>query len=559
MKKALYFALVIGIIVVGVGYFQSANKNSVHPKGSFSLLILHTNDVHARLEPFNKYLSDCSEKDIEDQKCFGGAARRAFLISKIRNEAQSKNLPVLLLDGGDQFQGSLFFTKYKGIEAQSMMNLMKYDGMAVGNHEFDEGADVLARFIRGAQFPVLSANIVTTQESPLHGLISPHQIVERHGEKIGLVGFTTEDTATLSNPGEGVQFLPIEESAQKSVDALKKSGVTKVIGLSHSGFSRDIQVAEKTCGIDVIISGHTNTYLSNSDQEASGPYPVEKVSKCGEPVLVVSAFAYGKYLGHLEVQFDSSGRVKTFSGDPLLITYDLDQDESVKKEVERFAEALKEFRETVLAVTDQNLIGDSRVCRFQGCSMGNLITDALLWESRAQGAEIALMNAGGIRASIPQGEVTLGQVLEVFPFANQVSTLELKGSDLVVALENGLMAAHDPNADGTGRFPHVSGMRYTWSPKKAPGSRVLRVEVKTQDGKWEPLNRSRWYKVVTNSYIRNGGDRYTVLKDKARNAYDGGAKVSEVFSRYLQFLQKSAEKQGKKAFILSSEKRVIKE
>ena len=203
--------------------------------GDFNLTVLHTNDVHGRVDQFDGFGTPCDAEEAAANECFGGAARIKTIVDQVRLEDGN----VVLLDGGDQFQGTLFYTQYKGAEAQEMMNALGYDAMAVGNHEFDDGPDTLGRFVDGANFPVLSANIDASAEPTLAGKIQPSAVIEIGGETIGVVGYTTEDTAILSSPGPNVVFNNIEASVQAAVDDLTAQGINKIMAVSHAGFMRN--------------------------------------------------------------------------------------------------------------------------------------------------------------------------------------------------------------------------------------------------------------------------------------------------------------------------------
>jgi 5'-nucleotidase len=497
--------------------------------GDYTLTVLHTNDVHGRVLQFNRFGGACDEEDAAEGKCFGGVARRATKINEIRAEGGN----VILVDGGDQFQGTLFYTKYKGEEAQRFMNAMGYDAMTVGNHEFDDGPGVLGSFIRGANFSVVSANIDASNEPELAGMIQPYTVLEVAGEKIGVVGFTTEDTAILSSPGPNVVFNNIETSVAAAVAELEGMGVNKIVGLSHAGFGRDKVVAAAVDGLDVIVAGHTNTYLSNTDEDAAGPYPVVVNSPNGNPVLIVSDFTWGKYLGRLDVTFDANGVPASWEGNPITLDASVAEDADLLAEAEALDAPLEDLRSQQVGSAAVDLNGERASCRFEECSMGNLITDAILWKTATEGTQIAFQNGGGIRASIPAGDVSLGDVLEVLPFGNTIATFELAGADVWAAVENGVSRAENPENEGTGRFAQVGGLRYTWNPNLPAGSRVVSVEVKNADGTYTPLDLNATYKVAANNFIRGGGDEYTMFAEKAINAYDYGPTLADAVAEYI--------------------------
>ena len=184
----------------------------------YSLTILHTNDFHARFEPISKYDSTCGAEANAEGECFGGSAR---LVTAI-DEAKSRSDNWLLVDGGDQFQGTLFYTYYKGKMAAEFMNKLGYDAMTVGNHEFDDGPEVLRGFMDAVEFPVLMSNADVSKEPKLAGVLMPSTVIERGGEKIGLIGLTPEDTGELSSPGKNIDFTDPAEAVKAQIAKLEE-------------------------------------------------------------------------------------------------------------------------------------------------------------------------------------------------------------------------------------------------------------------------------------------------------------------------------------------------
>jgi len=374
-----------------------------------TITVLHTNDFHSRFEPISKYDSGCSSEDNAEGKCFGGYARLVTAIA----DARKRNPNALLVDGGDQFQGSLFYTYYKGEAAAEMMNSLQYDGMTVGNHEFDDGPEVLRGFMDNVGFPVLMSNADVSAEPLLADVLKKSTVITKGNTKIGLIGLTPEDTSELASPGKNITFSDPVAAVQAEVDRLTAEGIDKIIVLSHSGYRIDLMVAEKTTGVDVIVGGHSNTLLSNTNERAKGPYPTMVGS-----TAVVQAYAYGKYLGELSVTFDDDGVISAATGEPLLIDGEVVEDDATVARVAEMAAPLDEIRSKVVAVSASAIEGNRDVCRVQECEMGNLIADAMLDRVADQGVSIAIMNSGGIRASMDAGDVTMGEVLTVLPFQN---------------------------------------------------------------------------------------------------------------------------------------------
>ena len=479
----------------------------------YSLTILHTNDFHDRFEPISKYDSGCSAEDNDAGECFGGVARMVTAVTEAR--ARSNN--VILVDGGDQFQGTLFYTYYKGAMTAEFMNQLGYDAMTVGNHEFDDGPEVLRGLIDAVDFPVLMSNADISGEELLSGAIEKSTIIERGGERIGLIGLTPQNTNELASPGPNVIFTAPAEAVQAEVDRLEAEGVNKIIVLSHSGYNVDIAIAQATTGVDVIVGGHSHTLLGDFE-DAAGPYP----TMVGD-TAIVQARSYGKYLGELNVTFDDDGVITEASGAPVTIDGTVAEDAAAKDRVAELAIPLEEIRNRVVAETADVLTGDRAICRVMECSMGNLIADAMLDRVADQGIVIALQNSGGIRADIDAGEVTMGEVLTVLPFQNTLSTFQISGATLMEALENSASQIED----GSGRFLQVAGMILTVDLSMDPGSRISDVMVGGA-----PIDPAATYGVVSNNFVRNGGDGFAMFTDAA-NAYDFGPDLADVVAEYM--------------------------
>ncbi|MHA3913766.1 bifunctional metallophosphatase/5'-nucleotidase [Halovulum sp. GXIMD14793] len=485
----------------------------------YSLTVLHTNDFHSRFEPISKYDSGCSAEDNAAGECFGGSAR---LVTAVE-EAKKRTNNYILVDGGDQFQGSLFYTYYKGKVAAEMMNKMGYDAMTVGNHEFDDGPEVLRGFMDTIDFPILMSNADVSAEPLLDGVLQKSTIIERGGEKLGFIGLTPQNTDELASPGKNITFTDPAEAVAAEVAKLKEQGINKIIVLSHSGYGVDKAVAEAVPEVDIIVGGHSNTYLSNTSDRAEGPYPTMVGT-----TAIVSAYAYGKFLGELNVTFDDDGVIAEAVGEPIVMDGAVTEDQDTVDRIAELAKPLDEIRNKVVAETSAPIEGNRDVCRQQECEMGNLLADAMLDRVKDQGVQIAFANSGGIRASIDAGEVTMGEVLTVLPFQNTLSTFQMKGDGILAALENGVSQVEE----GAGRFPQVAGMKFTWDSTAEPGSRIVEVMVEV-DGSFEPLDPEQVYGMVSNNYVRGGGDGFKMFETGSMNAYDFGPDVADVLAEYL--------------------------
>ena len=485
----------------------------------YTLHIIHTNDLHSRLEAINKSDSTCGEKDKAENACFGGVARVASKIAELRQQLAGQN--VLVLDAGDQYQGSLMFSTYKGAAEAEFMEKIGYDVMAVGNHEFDNGPEGMLPLLDAVSFPVISGNLDLTSSAVLKDKIKDHVVLEVGGQKIGIVSALATDTAVTASPGPNVVFQDEIESLKGDVDALTAEGVTKIIALNHVGVKKDLAIAEAVPNLDVVVGGHSHTLFSNT-VEGAMKYP----TMAGK-VPVVQAYAYSKYVGHLTVVFDDAGNVTSATGDTILLDASVPEDAAIAARVTELAGPIAELKAKVVASSAAEIDGSREVCRVRECAMGNLVADAMLARVKDQGIEIAIQNGGGVRASIDAGEVTMGEVLTVLPFQNTLSTFQVTGATIVAALENGASQVEE----GAGRFVQVAGMTYAYDPKAPAGSRVSDVKVGGQ-----PIDLAKVYGVVSNNYVRNGGDGFQMFVD-AQNAYDFGPDLADVTAEYLASFQ----------------------
>ncbi|MCY4229040.1 MAG: bifunctional metallophosphatase/5'-nucleotidase [Gammaproteobacteria bacterium] len=492
-----------------------------------TLTILHTNDLHAQIKPVNQRNNACNGERDAENACFGGYARLAAVVQTEREKSGHS----ILVDGGDQFQGSLIFTHYQGQALVKMMNMVRYDGMTVGNHEFDLGPQALRRFIEQARFPVLLSNADISGEPLLNDVLKHSAIIAKSGYRYGLIGLAPVNTAELSSPGPNISFTDPVMAVSREIARLTRQGIDRIILLSHSGYDVDQHIAANVDGIDVIVGGHTNTFLSNQDgQQSEGPYPTWVRSPNGTAVAIVQAYAFGKYLGRLDVTFDDRGRITSAIGNPILLDSRTAQNQEVRNEIEKLVKPLNVLHSQVISEAASPIDGNRTDCRTRECKIGNLVADAMLARMKPQGYDIAIANAGGLRGSIDQGEITMGEVLAVYPFQNQLSSFELTGADILSSLESGV----DQVAGRSGRFPQVSGLRFRYSRLTENNSaRVYDVEV-SQQNQWAPLDPDQIYGVVTNDFLRGGGDGYTVFSQSARNANDHGPAVTDIVVDYLQ-------------------------
>ncbi|EGG34222.1 5'-nucleotidase C-terminal domain-containing protein [Paenibacillus sp. HGF5] len=490
----------------------------------FPLTILHTNDTHANLDTVS------SPDNI---------ARRVTAIK----EAKANAVNPLLVDAGDVFSGTLYFNQYLGLADLEFMNLVQYDAMTFGNHEFDKGSEVLNDFIEHAEFPFVSSNVNFSADALLtqkfknevtrdakDATIYPAIIMEVDGEQVGLIGLTTEDTANIASPGD-VTFENAVQKAKDTVAMLKNEGINKIVVLSHLGYDVDVNLAKEVEGIDIIVGGHSHTKLDQAVVDRSD----------SEPKLIVQTGEKGQFLGQLEVVFDDEGVLQEWNSSLISVDekgsneqYVIQPDpEALQILNTKYKPGVEALKQTEVGTTEVKLNGVRADVRTKETNLGNLIADGMLDAAQAAGtnAVIALQNGGGIRESIEAGKITMGDVMTVLPFNNDLVTITLTGAEIKEAMENGV--SKTPAQDG--RFPHIAGMKFYYDSTKPVGSRVLRIEVKGKNG-YEPIDMNKSYEVATNAFTAKGGDFYASLE----KAYlEGRVNLLykpdyEVFSNYVK-------------------------
>ncbi len=514
MRRVFFLILVLALLAVGVV--------SAQDEGPFALTILHTNDTHGSHLPN-------SDGD-------GGVARQAAVVNQIREDVEN----VILVDGGDRFTGTLFHTVFKGQDQVQVMNLLGYNAMTLGNHEFDNGIDTLAEFVTGLEFPVVTTNIDVSEEPALANIIERTAVLDVNGQQVGVIGLVTADTPDLSSPGELVKFnadyvAVVNEAAAE----LTQQGVNKIVLLTHTGYNVDREVIPQLEGVDVYVGGHSHTLFSNQNAPAADEYPIAFTGADGNPVYYVQAGSNNTYLGRLDVVFDADGVITSAGGDSIFLSRYIVPNDDAQALIEELDTEIADLREEPIgASTEIYLVGDRNVCRVEECTLGNLIADAMRAET---GAQIALMNAGGIRADIPEGDITLGEVLTVQPFGNLLSTFDITGADLITALENGVsgLIVEDgvvPRDDLAGRFPQVSGIRFSFDPNLEPGSRIVSVAVLGEDGSYAELDPEAVYSMTALNFVRMGGDGYEIFNTNAIAPYDFGVVDYEATNNYLSNL-----------------------
>jgi len=503
-----------------------------------SMTILHVNDTHSYVTPHNVLLK------IEGKDTVATAGGYSLLDSAVE-DIRSREKNVLLLHAGDVLEGTIWTPKFQGLADIDAMNAVKFDALTPGNHDFSKGVQEAAALVNRAKFPVLAANMDVSGEPSLSG-IRPYVISDLGGEKVGIIGLITPDTAFLSYPGKNISFLPASDAARKYIAELNRAGINKIIILSHLGYSDDVKLAKEVAGIDVIVGGHSATFMGGPEFEQIGlkpemPYPTEIVGPDGNKVLIVQAWESNQLMGQIKLDFDDSGRVISFSGQPFIFatnsfkTEDAwgwsslcpcrpeyaqimnavakvpgfkiywnspDMDATLQPYVSQVSGELN----TVVATADQNLT------RGLNKGPGPLIADAFLWSAKKVNTDVqfAVFDSYNIRSDILKGNILSNDVDMVLSMRQNLATMKVKGNLIKMLLEMGI-DSHIKINDPPPCFD-IAGLKMTLDMNRKSGDRITSLQVRQADGSYADMNMDAYYTMVTTDYLADKGIQPLVNK-----------------------------------------------
>lgn len=531
LKVLMVLALLGGTLAAPVASNAQETEAEAETDGNFTLTILHNNDGESKLLP--------------DEDSDPGVARFVALMKQL--QAGAAGTGVITLTSGDNFLASQEFgvsLAREGPLYDSVALSGIYDAMALGNHDFDMGPEVTARFIGGFSptIPFLSANLDFSGEPDLQalvdkGLIAAGTVIETGEERIGVIGAVTPLLPNISSP-RNVKVSPVLPAVQAEAENLAAQGVNKIILVSHlQDVAEEIELVAELSGVDVVIAGGGDDLLKNEgdtclpDEEAVNPYPVMVEDASGTMVPVVTAPGGYRCIGELNVTFDSSGNVTAAEGRSVGVGFDVTPDPDVQANVvEPLAMAVSRIGSEVIGISEVPLDGRRPEIRIMATNEGNLMADALRAAATnlAEGfgisaPHVAIQNGGGIRNAslIPSGEITVGTTWDIAPFRNFVVVGEVSRATFHVLLEQ----AVDRIPGAGGQWAQVSGFTLTYDPAAPareiardgdcslvgnPGERVRKVvlddgTVIVMDGQVVP---GEPVVLATIDFLANGGDCY---------------------------------------------------
>lgn len=474
--------------------------------GNISITILHTNDMHGYLE--GEKLKGGDGKEFE----WGGILHAFGNIVRLKQEA---NHQTIILDDGDFWQGTLASNRDEGKSIIAAMNIVGFDALTLGNHDFDHGVDVVVARAAEAKFPFLAANIIDPATGKPPTWAKPYTIKQVAGLKFGIIGLANTGSPGISSHAKELRaFNWVNE-----IEALKKyypevkSQSDFIIVLSHNGWDREVALAAAVPSIDVVVSGHTHT-PQNNPSIVNG-------------AIVVHAGYKAQYVGRLELKIDpQTKKIVDYTKQSEPIAAVSNKSTPPKQVEEMFTKLIVDGRAEANRVIGETTIDLTRIFTADGRSTGeypsgNLVVDAMLAANQAgdKPAELALHNNAGIRTDIPKGPLTYGKLYEMLPFDNTLTAMDLTGAQIKAILEQ---ATSCPRVNIL-----VAGMSFQYDCAQKSGQRTSKILIQGQ-----PIDLQKTYRVQTIDYLAAGGDGQATFTQGKNLVY--GEPVIEVVVSYVK-------------------------
>ncbi|MEZ8284038.1 bifunctional UDP-sugar hydrolase/5'-nucleotidase [Vibrio splendidus] len=551
------------------------------------IVLAHINDTHSYFEPTSLQLSlKMNNHIIEPYVSAGGFARISTRFKQIEQDAQRQKVGTLFLHAGDCFQGTLYFSLFKGKANADLLNALKIDAMTLGNHELDMGNEPVAIFAKRIKFPLLAGNwnlsnedINKTHTLADNKIVKPYLIETRSasfitkefdGEKVAIFGLSIDKMSGIANPDIDTPFENALETAEATIEQIHKAGINKIVLLSHLGYEADLELAAKVSGIGVIVGGHSHRLqgdFSDIGLVKDDDYGV----KVGDSYVVQAGF-HAMSLGHCEVEFDSEGKVTQFNGKNELLLgrrlfidaklSEVGQDDAhdmaceflnnhtniavCKKDPElqsiltdKYQPRVRKLQQQIIAHADTKL-RHIRIPDEKGPSqLAPLVAQSFhyLMNKKGHQVEFAIHNAGGVRNSLNSGDVSVADIAgKLLPFAVPIGVYEVRGETIAGMLEGAINNALDNGVVGTGSgsFPYTHNLRFCYHKEAPLGHRIHHLEIHSEALGWQAVSRNRVYRGASSAYTMKGKEGYNAVLDMMG---DGMVTTDSMADCFIEFLQ----------------------
>ncbi len=549
---------------------------------TLKITIAHINDTHSHFEPHSRQLSlKIDGQRLSPYVSNGGFARIATRAKQIKAAAEQQGREFMLFHAGDCFQGTLYFSLFKGQANADLLNALNIDAMALGNHELDMGNQPVAEFLDKAHFPILAGNWDISNELPNknHSLknkpnLYPYQPESRsaswitkevQGEKIAIFGVSMDKMAAIANPDPDTTFVNTIETVKNTVTAIRSENINKIILLSHLGFDADVELAKQIEGVAIIIGGHSHTLqgdFCSLGMENNGEYGVNI-----NGIRIVQSGFHAEAMGHCEIDFNEDGTVSHFKGknellfgrrlciDASLSTVNMDvlhakatrflqQHENIvicKKDPDvnavledKYIPRVRSLQQTVIGKLSTPLRHVRMPDKKGGSEIVPLVAESFYWAMRERGYEVqfAIHNAGAVRTSLSSGSISVADIVgKLLPFAVPVGVYTIKGKYIALALEGAINNALNNGVigTGTGSYPYTYNLDFQYDPEKKPGHRITSLKIHNGKGEWQTVHRERLYCGTSSAYTMKGKEGYAALEKMASPAIITSLSMADCF------------------------------
>ncbi len=560
-----------------------------------SLKLVHINDTHSNFEPTSLQLSlQLANEPLQPYVSAGGFARIATRVQQLKDDAQRRQRGFLFLHAGDCFQGTLYFSLYKGKANADLLNALSIDAMALGNHELDMGNEPVGQFLRRIQFPLLAGNWNVARESGTkrfalkgHPRLYSYQPASQtasylvktiQGEPVAIFGLSIDRMNEISNPDMDTPFSDALQTARRTVREIHDNGINKIILLSHLGYEADLQLAQDIDGIGLIVGGHSH-YLQG-DFSAIGLSRGENYARRVKDTFVVQAGCNALTLGHCDIHFASDGRVtlgqgqnelllgrRMFLDSRLLMPGTADvynqardyieaQNNVVvcKKDpqiqallLEKYLPGVRAQQTQIIAHTQTKLRHVRVPDQLGGSEVAPLVARSFAWalNQRGHNVEFAIHNAGGVRCSLNEGPISAADISgKLLPFAVPVGLYDIRGQDIKACLEGAINNAINNGVQGTGAgsYPYTSNLRFHYTASAPQGARITQLQIR-RNNQWQLIDDKEYYRGCSSAYTMKGKEGYAPILAMKGNGYVTQLSMADCFIEWLQKEKQLTKKQ----------------
>ncbi|MHA2937339.1 bifunctional metallophosphatase/5'-nucleotidase [Vibrio sp. RC27] len=546
------------------------------PHSPCSITIAHINDTHSYFEPtqvtYEALVSDEIVKAQPPQLSIGGYARIKTRVDQLKETAALAKRQFLFLHAGDCFQGTLYFSLFRGRANADLLNRLNIDAMVVGNHELDLGNSVLAEFANNIDFKLLAGNWDLTAEDnnkPVRLSNNPkvlsycpvlqcanYMTIFCDGEKIAIFGLSHNLMGDISNPDSDTPFVDAYITAQNTIDEIQRKGINKIIVLSHLGYEGDKKLAKQCNGISLIIGGH-NHVLQGDFQWLGLPYHDDYgIEINGTRIVQSGCNSIG--LGHCHIDFNADGSIANFNGKNELLVgecnlntptqetlvnlpgvcYTKKDDDIHQHLLAKYTNQIRELEAKRIAyfpkkmrhvrVPDQQ--GDSEIAPLVAKSFRHTLNEL------GMATDFAIHNSGGVRCSIESGDITCADISgKLLPYTIPIGRYQVSGKILAQILEGAINNALNNSVTGTGEgsYPYCDGLRFDYIKENPINERIINLEC-NRNNKWEKVIETEYYYGSSSLYTMSGKEGYQAIHNTAKPNFISNVSMADAFISWLK-------------------------